>query len=82
MQDYEGEELSDTEDPDLLSELEGIQEEEEEERPRHAAPARQAARQEDEEGVGHSLLQTVRDRLLLYKEAEQVGEHSERERHL
>ena len=34
---------------------------------------RQPIRQEDEDGVGHSLLQTIKDRITLYKEAEQVA---------
>ena len=66
MRDYGSEEdMSDTEDPDLLAELAGMGES-----PEHRGQGR---RQEDEEGVGHSLLQTVRDRLVLYREAEQVA---------
>ena len=34
---------------------------------------RQPIRQEDEDGVGHSLLQTIKDRIALYREAEQVA---------
>ena len=34
---------------------------------------RHPIRQEDEDGVGHSLLQTIQDRIGLYREAEQVA---------
>ena len=33
----------------------------------------QQIRQEDEDGVGHSLIQTIKDRIALYREAEQVA---------
>ena len=38
-----------------------------------ATPSRHPIRQEDEDGVGHSLLQTIKDRIALYREAEQVA---------
>ena len=33
----------------------------------------QQIKQEDEDGVGHSLIQTIKDRIALYREAEQVA---------
>ena len=59
MKDYNDDDLSDTDDPDLLAELDDIQDDSEEE--------------ESSEGVAHSFLQTIRDRLSLYKEAEAVA---------
>ena len=38
-----------------------------------ATPSRHPIRQEDEDGVGHSLMQTIKDRIALYREAEQVA---------
>ena len=67
--DFVGDELSDTEDPDLLAELQGLQGD----NSGAGIPSRHHIRQEDEDGVGHSLLQTIKDRIALYREAEQVA---------
>merc|ERR1719341_478384 len=75
MKDYgSGDELSDTEDPDLLAELQGLQGNSGPITPSsRGAGGRHPIRQEDEDGVGHSLLQTIKDRIALYREAEQVA---------
>ena len=69
-----GDELSDTEDPDLLAELQGLQGDSGPATPSSSrGGGRHPIRQEDEDGVGHSLLQTIKDRIALYREAEQVA---------
>jgi len=79
MKDYDsGEDLSDTEDPDLLNELQDLDRDAESPPP---PPARQQPRavqpiQQREEGVGHSLTETIRDRLAVYREAEQVAKEN------
>ena len=68
-----GDELSDTEDPDLLAELQGLQGGNSGPGTPSSRGGRQPIRQEDEDGVGHSLVQTIKDRIALYREAEQVA---------
>ena len=68
-----GDELSDTEDPDLLAELQGMQGDNNSGPGTPSKGGRHPIRQEDEDGVGHSLLQTIQDRIGLYREAEQVA---------
>ena len=69
-----GDELSDTEDPDLLAELQGLQGDSGPTTPSsRGGGGKHPIRQEDEDGVGHSLLQTIKDRIALYREAEQVA---------
>ena len=64
MKDFEDEDMSDTDDPDLLAELEEFEEEEDSEGGGGA---------EMELGVSHSYTETIRERLALYKEAEAVA---------
>ena len=73
-----GDELSDTEDPDLLAELQGLEGDSSEpsmagSRGGSRGGRMQQIKQEDEDGVGHSLIQTIKDRIALYREAEQVA---------
>ena len=69
-----GDELSDTEDPDLLAELQGLEGDSSEPSMAGSRGGRmQQIKQEDEDGVGHSLIQTIKDRIALYREAEQVA---------
>jgi len=68
MKDYNDDDLSDTDDPDLLAELEDFENDDEEEE----EPA-SASSDGFSEGVSHSYLQTIKDRLALYKEAESVA---------
>merc|ERR1719334_325694 len=72
MKTYDSDEdLGEITDPDLLAELQDMQE------PEPVQPVVQQPeahhRQEDEQGVGHSIIQTIRDRLVLYREAEQIA---------
>ena len=68
MRDFDDdEELSDTDDPELLAELEGFDDDEEETSGRM------------EVGVSHSFTQTIRERLALYREAEAVALRGEAE---
>ena len=68
-----GDELSDTEDPDLLAELQGLEGDSEPGMAGSKGGRVQQIKQEDEDGVGHSLIQTIKDRIALYREAEQVA---------
>eukprot|EP00092_Neocalanus_flemingeri_P009112 GFUD01009812.1.p1 GENE.GFUD01009812.1~~GFUD01009812.1.p1 ORF type:complete len:808 (-),score=274.71 GFUD01009812.1:294-2717(-) len=83
MKDYDsGEEFSDTDDPDLLAELQDLNQEEESppppparQQPRAVEPLQQRSPQR-EEGVGHSLTETIQERLAVYREAEQVAKEN------
>jgi len=79
MKDYDDDEdMSDIDDPDLLAELQEMNQEEESPPPpppRSVEPLQQRAAQR-EEGVGHSLTETIRERLAVYKEAEQVAKEN------
>lgn len=79
MKDYDDDEdLSDVDDPDLLAELQEMNQEEESPPPpppRSVEPLQQRAPQ-SEEGVGHSLTETIRERLAMYREAEQVAKEN------
>ena len=68
MKDYNDDDFSDTEDPDLLAELEDFENDnDDDEEPTSGSS------DGFNEGVSHSYLQTIRDRLALYKEAESVA---------
>ena len=62
MKDFEDEDMSDTDDPDLLAELEEFEED-----------SGGDGGGEMELGVSHSYTETIRERLALYKEAEAVA---------
>ena len=64
MADFNDDDVSDTEDPDLLAELEDIQDDDED------SSNTQSGASEVNVGVSHSYLDTIRERLALYKEAE------------
>ena len=68
MKDYNDDDFSDTEDPDLLAELEDFENDNDDDE----EPA-SGSSDGFNEGVSHSYLQTIRDRLALYKEAESVA---------
>ena len=62
MKDVEDEDLSDTDDPDLLAELGELEED-----------SGGGGAEEEELGVSHSYTETIRARLELYREAEAVA---------
>ena len=70
MADINDDDLSDTEDPDLLAELEDIQDDDED----NSDP--QSGASEVNVGVSHSYLDTIRERLALYREAEVAAKTS------
>jgi len=77
MRDYDDDEdMSDIDDPDLLAELQDMNREDESPPPppppRSVEPLQQRSQQR-EEGVGHSLTETIRERLVIYKEAECIA---------
>jgi len=77
MRDYDDDEdMSDIDDPDLLAELQDMNREDESPPPppppRSVEPLQQRSQQR-EEGVGHSLTETIRERLAIYKEAEGIA---------
>jgi len=79
MKDYDsGEDLSDIDDPDLLEELQDLDQDEDSPPPppaRHQAvePIQQRAHEREDVGVEHSLTETIRSRLALYREAEKLA---------
>jgi len=79
MRDYDDDEdMSDVDDPDLLAELQEMNQEDKSPPPpppRSVEPLQQRARQ-TEEGVGHSLTETIRERLAVYKEAEGIAKEN------
>jgi len=79
MKDYDDDEdMSDIDDPDLLAELQEMNQEDEPAPPpppRSVEPLQQRSQQR-EEGVGHSLTETIRERLAVYKEAEGIAKEN------
>jgi len=79
MRDYDDDEdMSDIDDPDLLAELQEMNQEDEPPPPpppRSVEPLQQRS-QHREEGVGHSLTETIRERLAIYKEAEGIAKEN------
>ena len=71
MKDINDDDMSDTDDPDLLAELEDIQDEEDE-----SSNTQSGASDGVSVGVSHSFLDTIRERLALYREAEAVARAS------
>ena len=71
MKDINDDDLSDTEDPDLLAELEDIEDDDED-----SSSNTQSGASEVNVGVSHSYLDTIRERLALYREAEGVAKAS------
>ena len=71
MKDINDDDLSDTEDPDLLAELEDIQDDDED-----SSSNTQSGASEVNVGVSHSFLDTIRERLGLYREAEAAAKTS------